>query len=86
MPFFGVPFFIITYSKSFDTFYQAKLLAQENGASAPDLDEDHETMSEDAATADDELRNILANIFIDNVRLRKQVNSVLRGGSIEELT
>ncbi|XP_024017599.1 PX domain-containing protein EREL1 isoform X1 [Morus notabilis] len=64
----------------------AKLLTQENGASAPDLDEDHETMSEDAATADDELRNLLANIFIDNVRLRKQVNSVLRGGSIEELT
>lgn len=58
---------------------QAELLTRENGASDPDLDEDHETVIEDATTADDELRKILANIFIDNVRLRKQVNSVLTG-------
>lgn len=35
-------------------------------------------MIDDATTTDDELRKTLANIFIDNVKLRKQLNSVLR--------
>lgn len=37
----------------------------------------HDT-NEETRTMDDELRRMLADIFVDNARLRKQVNSVIR--------
>ncbi|PON89886.1 Phox domain containing protein [Trema orientale] len=55
---------------------EAELLSKENEDSASDLDDGHEMIS-DATTTDDELRKTLANLFIDNVKLRKQLNSVV---------
>lgn len=34
--------------------------------------------TDDPGTTDDELRKMLANIFVDNASLRKQINSVMR--------
>ena len=36
------------------------------------------TNGENPINADDEIRKMLTDIFIDNARLRKQVNSVIR--------
>ncbi|KAK2994480.1 hypothetical protein RJ640_021285 [Escallonia rubra] len=54
----------------------AQLLAQdvENGISAASSNVDGGS----ARTSDDELRTMLAEVFIDNARLRKQINSVIR--------
>ncbi|XP_048332586.2 PX domain-containing protein EREL1 isoform X2 [Ziziphus jujuba] len=56
---------------------EAELLAQDNGAATSDLEEGCD-MVNDAIRADDELRKVLADIIVDNARLRKQVNSVIR--------
>ncbi|KAK3020483.1 hypothetical protein RJ639_045733 [Escallonia herrerae] len=55
---------------------KAQLLAQdvENGISAACSNVDGGS----ARTSDDELRTMLAELFIDNARLRKQINSVIR--------
>ncbi|KAM6544489.1 hypothetical protein CsatB_008936 [Cannabis sativa] len=55
---------------------EAELLREENGDFASELEYSHE-MVNDPTTTDDELRKTLANIFIDNVKLRKLLSSVL---------
>lgn len=52
-------------------------MGQDNGAAASDVDEGHNMVNDTIAT-DDELRKVLADIIVDNARLRKQVNSVIR--------
>ena len=71
-----VPFSLTIGTIFFSQIYQAELLSKEDGDSASDFDDGHE-ISEDATTTDNELRKTLANILIDNVKLRKQLNSVL---------
>lgn len=52
--------------------FQAQLLAgfDENAAAAQGIDTETRNM-------EDELRKILANIFVENAKLRKQVNSTM---------
>uniref|UniRef100_A0A5B7A842 PX domain-containing protein n=1 Tax=Davidia involucrata TaxID=16924 RepID=A0A5B7A842_DAVIN len=54
---------------------KAQLLAQDDGVSAVD---NKIQDVDDERTLDDELRKILMDIFIDNARLRKQINSVIQ--------
>lgn len=56
---------------------EAQLLAQDDnhGVSAVD---GFSNVDDDSGTIDHELRNMLSNILIENVALRKQVNSVIR--------
>ncbi|XP_062099356.1 PX domain-containing protein EREL1 isoform X2 [Humulus lupulus] len=55
---------------------EAESLREKNGDFASEIDDGLE-MFNDPMTTDDELQKTLANIFIDNVKLRKQLNSVL---------
>ncbi|KAL5559776.1 hypothetical protein UlMin_035987 [Ulmus minor] len=57
---------------------EVELLTKDGGALSSDTDEDHHTIDDNTMTTDDELRKMLTAIFVDNVRLRKQVNSVVR--------
>ncbi|XP_050268398.1 PX domain-containing protein EREL1-like isoform X2 [Quercus robur] len=54
---------------------EAQLLTENNETTASGVDESHDIND---AAIDDELRKMLADVFIDNARLRKQVNSVTR--------
>ncbi|XP_023874087.2 PX domain-containing protein EREL1 isoform X1 [Quercus suber] len=54
---------------------EAQLLTENNEPTASGVDESHDIND---AAIDDELRKMLADVFIDNARLRKQVNSVTR--------
>lgn len=59
---------------------EAQLLTENNETTASGVgvgvDETHD--KNDSTSLDDELRKMLADIFVDNARLRKQVNSVTR--------
>ncbi|GKU87292.1 hypothetical protein SLEP1_g1716 [Rubroshorea leprosula] len=55
---------------------EAEVLAKDGGANPGDIDRAHE--NDEAMRIDDELRKLLANIFINNAKLRKQVNSLIR--------
>jgi len=55
---------------------QAQLLAQDV-ENVVDAAEGYRT-TDDTGTTNEELRKMLANIFVDNASLRKQVNSVIR--------
>ncbi|KAK4600748.1 hypothetical protein RGQ29_010394 [Quercus rubra] len=54
---------------------EVQLLTENNETTASGVDESHDIND---AAIDDELRKMLADVFIDNARLRKQVNSVTR--------
>lgn len=53
-------------------------MAKESGAAAASDVDEHHDMVDGTSTTDDELRKMLAEIIVDNARLRKQVNSVIR--------
>lgn len=55
-------------------FLQVHHFAQDDNVS---IDELHK-IDDETRALDDELRNMLKDIFTDNARLRKQVNAVLR--------
>ena len=61
-------------------FEQAQLLAQdvENGIIAAMSSNSNTNGSVNGRTRDDELRKMLTDMFIDNARVRKQVNSAIR--------
>lgn len=56
---------------------QAQLLAQDVENAVIAVDEAHDIKGGDRM-ADDELRKMLTDQFVDNARLRMQVNSVIR--------
>ncbi|KAK9280523.1 hypothetical protein L1049_014215 [Liquidambar formosana] len=56
---------------------EAQLLAHDDETDISDVNKVHKN-NDDTRTTDDELRKILTDIFIDNAKLRKQVNSVIR--------
>lgn len=60
-------------------FDQAQLLAQdvENALGASDRNSEN-INGTITSTTDDEVRKMLTDIFVDNARLRKQMNSVIR--------
>ncbi|XP_058780454.1 PX domain-containing protein EREX isoform X1 [Vicia villosa] len=62
---------------------EAQLLAQdvENVVDAVERN----TSADDTGTTNEELRKMLANIFVDNASLRKQVNSVIRSALIANI-
>lgn len=62
-------FFFMTKNNFFKN-YQAQQLAEDDEAAAHDANDDTVT--------DDELRKMITDIFIDNAKLRKQVNSAIR--------
>ncbi|GLT43649.1 hypothetical protein SLA2020_175850 [Shorea laevis] len=55
---------------------EAEVLAKDGGTNPEDIDRAHE--NDQAMRIDEELRKLLANIFIDSAKLRKQVNSLIR--------
>lgn len=55
----------------FHKFEQAQLLAQ-------DIENSVTTADYSGSRTDDEIRKMLTEVFIDNARLRMQVNSVIR--------
>lgn len=57
---------------------QAQLLTENNETTASGVGVDETHDNNDSTSLDDELRKMLADIFVDNARLRKQVNSVTR--------
>lgn len=57
---------------------EAQLLAQDVENAVAALDETRSVNGNDKRTTDDELRIMLADVFVDNATLRKQVNSVIR--------
>lgn len=57
---------------------QAQLLAQDDENATAATSKIHDKSGDDLRTKDDEVRNMLTDIFIDNARLRRQVNSVIR--------
>lgn len=65
---------------------QAQLLAQddENAVAVTERTQSNELLGDagingnDPSVTDDEVRKMLADIFTDNARLRKQVNSIIR--------
>ncbi|KAG2700172.1 hypothetical protein I3760_07G220100 [Carya illinoinensis] len=56
---------------------EAQHLTETNETAASGVGEIH-GMNDETRTMDDELRKMLADIFIDNARLRKQVNFIIR--------
>ncbi|XP_043724980.1 PX domain-containing protein EREL1-like isoform X2 [Telopea speciosissima] len=56
---------------------EAQLLAQDDENAVSSASIDH-TMIGNDLTTDDQVKKMLTDIFIDNARLRKQVNSVIR--------
>lgn len=65
-----------TCLRMFHKLEQAQLLAQDLENSVARLDETHNT--NDSDRTDNELRKMLTETFIDNARLRMQVNSIIR--------
>lgn len=57
---------------------QAQLLAQDVENAVAAVDETRRVNGSNMRTPDDELRKMLTDVFVDNARLRKQVNLVLR--------
>ena len=61
---------------------QAQLLAQDIEKIVEEVDESHKVNVNggggDRRKTDDELRKMVTDILVDNARLRKQVNSVIR--------
>ncbi|KAM4100449.1 hypothetical protein ACJW30_05G069900 [Castanea mollissima] len=57
---------------------EAQLLAQDVENAVAALDETRSVNGNNKRTTDDELRIMLADLFVDNATLRKQVNSVIR--------
>lgn len=61
---------------------QAQLLAQDLEKAVEEVDESHMVNviggGGDKRKTDDELRKMVTDILVDNARLRKQVNSVIR--------
>lgn len=57
---------------------QAQLLAQDVENAVAAVDETSRANGSNTRTTDDELRMMLTDVFVDNARLRKQVNSILR--------
>ncbi|KAF5199703.1 Px domain-containing protein erel1 [Thalictrum thalictroides] len=57
---------------------EAQLLAQEDENSVSSASRSYNSNGVDVRTTDDDIRKMLTDIFIDNARLRKQVNSVIR--------
>ncbi|CAK9168495.1 unnamed protein product, partial [Ilex paraguariensis] len=55
----------------------AQLLAQINGSNVTTTDIDND-IDDEMRTIDDWLRKLLTEIFTDNARLRKQVNTIIR--------
>lgn len=68
---------ILVCPKCFTKLEQAQLLAQDVENAVMAVDEAHNISGGDR-TADDELRKMLTDQFVDNARLRMQVNSVIR--------
>ncbi|KAJ1393479.1 PX domain superfamily [Sesbania bispinosa] len=57
---------------------EAQLLAQDVENAVGAVGETRDITADDTGTTNDELRKMLANLFVDNASLRKQVNSVIR--------
>ncbi|XP_059638523.1 PX domain-containing protein EREL1-like isoform X2 [Cornus florida] len=57
---------------------EAQNLAQDDGNAVYAVDNGNGDIDDDRRTMHDELRKMLTDIFIDNARLRKQVNSLIR--------
>lgn len=57
---------------------EAQLLAQDVENIVAVVDETYRVNGSNKRNADDELRKMLTDVFVDNARLRKQVNSVIR--------
>ncbi|KAK4853779.1 hypothetical protein QYF36_014459 [Acer negundo] len=57
---------------------EAHLLAEDGEASTSGVDKIHNDDNTSTSTTDDELRNMIGDIFVDNAKLRKQVNTVIR--------
>lgn len=58
---------------------QAQLLAQDvENAAAASANETRSITKGDIVTTDNEMRKLLAHMFVDNASLRKQINSVTR--------
>lgn len=70
-------FSTLPYMDVFLEIYQAQRLTEANETTASGASEIHDT-NDETRTMDDELRKMLADIFIDNARLRKQVNFIIR--------
>lgn len=77
---------ILLCFRSFQKPLQAQLLAQddENAVAVTERTQSNELLGDagingnDPSVTDDEVRKMLADIFTDNARLRKQVNSIIR--------
>ncbi|XP_042497996.1 PX domain-containing protein EREL1-like isoform X2 [Macadamia integrifolia] len=57
---------------------EAQLLAQDDENPVASANKDHNMKGNDLGTKDDQVRKMLTDIFIDNAKLRKHVNSVIR--------
>ncbi|KAK7261946.1 hypothetical protein RIF29_28270 [Crotalaria pallida] len=57
---------------------EAQLLAEDVENAVDAVEETRNVTSGDTQTTHDELRKMLANMFVDNASLRKQINSVIR--------
>ncbi|KAF9615212.1 hypothetical protein IFM89_022474 [Coptis chinensis] len=57
---------------------EAQLLARDDENSLPSASRIHTSNGSDLRQTDNDIRKMLTDIFIDNARLRKQVNSVIR--------
>lgn len=57
---------------------EAQLLAREDEQSVTSANRSYSSNGSDQSTMDDDIRKMLTDIFIDNARLRKEVNSALR--------
>ncbi|PIA42352.1 hypothetical protein AQUCO_02000065v1 [Aquilegia coerulea] len=57
---------------------EAQLLARDDENSVSSASRSYNSNGVDVRTTDDDIRKMLTDIFIDNARLRKQVNSVIR--------
>jgi hypothetical protein len=66
-----------TLHRHFPEIDQAQLLTGKNETTVSGVDEIHD-IDDETRTIDDELRKMLADIFTDNARLRKQVISITR--------
>lgn len=67
---------LLTLNSFFPQIGQAQLLAEDSEAAASaNVEKTHDN---NVLATDDELREVIADILVDNAKLRKQVNSVLR--------
>lgn len=75
-PFLNILACFNSYLHVFHKYKQAQLLAQDVENSVAILDETCDANASDRV--EDELRKLLTEVFVDNARLRMQVNSVIR--------